>query len=83
MPKALPWSSGAQGAKYAAELRAERARKAAYGSMMTIGEDVNRLIVHAKASQQPLALSADVLAKLVETQEAVFAAMRLMEKELS
>jgi len=44
------------------------------------GEAVTRVIVRAKSSQHALVLSNEVVAKLIEAQQAIFAAQRLMEK---
>jgi hypothetical protein len=55
-------------------------QKKAYGSVMDIGEAISKLIVHAKSSMQPLELPEAVVLKLIEAQQAVFAANRLMQE---
>lgn len=47
------------------------------------GENISRGITQAKSSAHPLQVSDAVLAKLIEAQQAVFAAQRLLEAEAS
>ena len=67
-------------------------RLSAHVSISNAAETVGRVIVHAKrmrrrrsmpstSSGRPLALSNEVVAKLVEAQQALFAAQRLLEAE--
>jgi hypothetical protein len=53
-------------------------QKTAYGTMFDAGETISKLIVRAKASMQPLELPDEIVAKLIEAQQALFAAQRLM-----
>lgn len=53
-------------------------QRRAFSSLMTVGDDIGRLITHATATQQPLNLPGSVVAKLREAQQAIFAAQRIM-----
>jgi len=53
-------------------------QKQAFVTVFDAGESVSKVIVHAKAAMQPLDLPEEIVTKLVEAQQALFAAQRLM-----
>ena len=51
-----------------------------YGKMMDIGDSLRKMIIQHKSAALPsLTLPEDVAAKLIEAQQAVYQAQRLME----
>lgn len=56
-------------------------KQVAYGSLLTATEQVSNIIIRAKSSQHPLELDAAVVAKLIEAQQALFEAQRLIERK--
>lgn len=57
-------------------------KKAAYQRMFDIGNMLGAIITNARAQLHPLQLPSAVIDKLSEAQQAVFAAQRLLEKEM-
>jgi hypothetical protein len=51
----------------------------ALADMREIGDATSRIITHARSPHRALTLPDDVLGKLVEAQQTIFAAQRLME----
>lgn len=57
-------------------------RLAARNNLFEAGEAVSGIIVRARAPLQPLALTAEEDRALIEAQQAIFAAQRVMEGRL-
>lgn len=58
----------------------DEAQRAAFNEIFDAGEKIREVIVRSRAFSQPLYLPLEIVAKLVEAQQALFAAQRLMEK---
>ena len=54
--------------------------KTTMNALFDAGDLIGVQITRARSSSHPLTLPADVLAKMVEAQQAVFAAQRLLER---
>jgi hypothetical protein len=54
-------------------------QRKAYGTLLDAVEMVSRLIVHARSTGQPLCLPVELVDKLVEGQQALFAAHRMFD----